>query len=85
MNRNEVMDYVGRMDANSLLNLCDNITEFRYQSGLLKPDCALKCLASDLQYYDIRDLEDVIVNAAHEKFHDLVGLLVKDAPNKYMK
>ena len=85
MDRNEVIDYIGRMDANSLLNLCDNINEFRYQSGLLRPHCALKCFASDLQYYDIRDLEDVIVNAAHEKFYDLVGLLVKDAPNKYMK
>lgn len=85
MDRNEVEDYVNHMDANNLLSLCNNINEFRYQTGLLKPDCALNCLENDLHYFDTRDLEQIIINAAHEKFHDLVGLLVKDAPNKYIK
>ena len=85
MDRSEVVDYVNHMDANSLLNLCENINEFRYQTGLLKLDCAMNCLANDLQYFDIRDLEQIILDAAHEKFHELVGLLVKDAPNKYIK
>lgn len=85
MDRNEVEDYVNHMDANNLLSLCNDINEFRYQTGLLKPDCTLNCLANDLYYFDTRDLEQIIINAAHEKFHDLVGLLVKDAPNKYIK
>lgn len=45
------------MDANSLVDLCKDINEWKYKSGRLNPDCTLKHLAENLQYWELRDLE----------------------------
>ena len=73
------------MDANGLLNLCNDINEWKYKSGKLTPDCTLNHLAENLQYWELRDLKELILHAAHEKFGNLVGLLIKSEPSIYIK
>jgi hypothetical protein len=85
MSRDEVKYYIDHMDANGLLNLCNDINEWKYKSGTLNPDCTLKHLAENLQYLELRDLEDMILDAAHEKFENLVSLLIKSKPGIYIK
>lgn len=51
MSRDEVKYYIDHMDANGLLNLCNDINEWKYKSGKLKPDCTLNHLAENLQYW----------------------------------
>lgn len=85
MSRDEVKYYIDHMDANGLLNLCNDINEWKYKSGKLKPDCTLNHLAENLQYWELRDLEELILSAAHEKFGNLVSLLIKSEPSIYIK
>lgn len=85
MSRDEVKYYIDHMDANGLLNLCNDINEWKYVTGKLRPECTLNNLANNLQYFELRDLEEIILNAAHEKFRNLVGLLIKSEPNMYIK
>lgn len=84
MSRDEVKYYIDHMDANGLLNLCNDIYEWRY-NGKLSPECTLNQLSNNLQYFELRDLEELILNAANEKFGNLVSLLIKSKPSIYIK
>ena len=84
MSRDEVKHYIKHMDANGLLNLCNDINEWKYVTGELNPDCTLIHLSENLQYWELRDLEEIILNVAHQKFNDLVGLLIKNDPSRYI-
>lgn len=85
MSRDEVKYYIDHMDANGLLNLCNDINEWKYKSGKLSPDCTLNHLAENLQYWELRDLEAMILDAAYEKFGDIVSLLIKSDASRFLK
>lgn len=85
MERKEVKHYIDHMDANGLVNLCKDINEWRYKSGKLNPDCTLNHLAENLQYWELRDLEEMILDAAYEKFGDIVSLLIKSDACRFLK
>lgn len=85
MSRDEVKYYIDHMDANGLLNLCKDINDWKYKSGKLSPDCTLNHLAENLQYWELRDLEAMILDAAYEKFGDIVSLLIKSDASRFLK
>lgn len=85
MERKEVKHYINHMDANSLVDLCKDINEWKYKSGKLNPDCTLKHLAENLQYWELRDLEEMILDAAYEKFGEIISLLIKNDVNRFLK
>jgi len=96
MERKEVKHYIDHMDANGLVNLCKDINEWKYKSGKLSPDCTLNHLAENLQYWELRDLEAMILDeylpqdaekwdAAYEKFGDIVSLLIKSDASRFLK
>lgn len=85
MNRKEVKNYIDHMDANGLVNLCKDINEWRYKSGKLNPDCTLNHLAGNLQYWELKDLEAMILDVAYEKFGDIVSLLIKSDASRFLK
>lgn len=85
MSKDEVKYYIDHMDANGLLNLCNDINEWKYKYGKLKPDCTLNHLAENLQYWELRDLESMILDAAYEKFGDIVLLLIKSDASRFLK
>ena len=85
MSKKEIKQYIDTLDAKNLVALCDDINVYRYQTGSLEPDCDLNRLAEKLQYWEIKDLEEMILEIAHEKFHNIVSLLLKDNPVSYIK
>lgn len=85
MGKKEVKNYIDHMDANGLVNLCKDINEWRYKSGKLNPDCTLNHLAENLQYWELRDLETMILDAAYEKFGEIVSLLIKSDASRFLK
>lgn len=58
MSRDEVKYYIDHMDANGLLNLCNDINEWKYKSGKLKPDCTLNHLL-DMKLKSIKERENI--------------------------
>lgn len=85
MSRDEVKYYIDHMDANGLVNLCKEINDWKYKSGKLSPDYTLNHLAENLQYWELRDLEAMILDAAYEKFGDIVSLLIKSDASRFLK
>lgn len=85
MEKKEVKHYINHMDANGLLNLCNDINEWKYKTGKLNPDCTLNHLAENLQYLELRDLEAMILDAAYEKFGEVVSLLIKSNASRFLK
>lgn len=85
MEREKIKNYIGHMDVNDLANLCKDINEWKYKSGKLKPNCTLNHLAENLQYWELRDLEAMILDVAYEKFGDIVSLLIKSDASRFLK
>lgn len=85
MTRNEVKKYIKNMDMDELIILCKEINEWRYVTGEIKSNSAFSKVGNKLKYFDSRDLENLILDAAHEKFGDIVSLLLKSNPGRYIK
>lgn len=85
MEREKIKNYIDHMDVNNLAYLCKDINEWKYKSGKLKPDCTLNHLAENLQYWELRDLEAMILDVAYEKFGDIVSLLIKSDASRFLK
>lgn len=85
MTRKEIEKYIKNMNADELVILCREINEWRYTTGEIKFDSAFSKLGNDLKYFDSRYLENMILDAAHEKFSDVISLLLKSNPGKYIK
>lgn len=85
MSKEEVRNYIKHMDENGLTNLCNDIYEWKYVTGKLKPDCTLNQLAENLQYWEIRDIEEIVIEVAMERFENVVLLLMKTNASSYLK
>lgn len=85
MTREEVKNYIEHMDENGLTKLCSDIYEWKYETGKLRPDCTLNQLAENLQYWEIRDIEKIVIEVAARRFDDVVLLLFKSNPDNYLK
>lgn len=80
MTRKEIEKYIKNMNADELVILCREINEWRYTTGEIKFDSAFSKLGNDLKCFDSR-----VLDAAHEKFSDVISLLLKSNPGKYIK
>ena len=85
MTRKEIEKYIKDMNTDELIVLCREINEWRYTTGEIKFDSAFSKLGNNLKYFDSRDLENIILDVAHEKFSNVVSLLLKSDPGKYIK
>lgn len=85
MTYKEMENYIEHMNPDGLVNLCNDIYEWKYITGVLNPDCTLNVLADNLQYWDIRSMEEVIIRVATKKFNKVVVMLMKEAPYKFMR
>lgn len=85
MTRKEIEKYIKGLDTDELVILCNEINEWRYITGEIKFDSVFSKLGNDLKYSDSRDLENIILNVAHEKFGTVVSLLLKSDVGKYIK
>lgn len=85
MTRKEIEKYIKDMNTDELIILCREINEWRYTTGEIKFDSVFSKLENNLKYFDSRDLENIILDVAHEKFSNVVSLLLKSDPGKYIK
>lgn len=85
MSKEEVRNYIKHMDENGLTNLCNVVYEWKYVTGKLRPDCTLNQLAENLRYWEIRDIEEIVIEVAMERFNNVVLLLFKSNPNNFLK
>ena len=85
MSREEVKNYIEHMDENGLVSLCNDIYEWNYVTGRLKAGCTLNQLAENLQYWEIRDIEEIVIDVATKRFENVVLLLFKKNPSSYLK
>ena len=85
MSKEEVRNYIKHMDENGLTNLCNDIYEWKFVTGKLKPDCTLNQLAENLQFWEIRDIEEIVIDVAADRFNNIVLLLMKTNPSSYLK
>ena len=85
MSKNEMKNYIEHMNENALTKLCSDIYEFKYVTGKLRPNCTLNQLAENLQYWEIRDIEEVVIDVAAKRFSNVVLLLMKTNPSDYLK
>lgn len=85
MTRKEIEKYIKDMSTDELIILCREINEWRYTTGEIKFDSVFSKLINNLKYFDSRDLENIILDVAHEKFSNVVSLLLKSDPGKYIK
>lgn len=81
----EMSDYIGHISDGELVALCNDIHEWRYESGELPEKTKLRALSKKLNFTDIRAIEYAIVEEAHRRYETLVLLLMKDAPAHYLK
>ncbi len=85
MTYGEMENYIAHVSDNDLVALCKSVYEFKNGNGVLKPTSTLKILAENLQFPDVRVLEYAITEEAHERYGQIVLLLMKDAPAEYLK
>ena len=85
MSREEVKNYIEHMDENGLASLCNDIYEWNYVTGRLKVGCTLNQLAENLQYWEIRDIEEIVIDVATKRFENIVLLLFKKNSSSYLK
>nr|DAE34405.1 MAG TPA: hypothetical protein [Caudoviricetes sp.] len=85
MTYGEMNNYITHISDNDLVALCKSVYEFKNGNGVLEPTSTLKILAENLQFSDVRALEYIIIEEAHERYGQIVLLLMKDAPAEYLK
>ena len=81
----EMENYIEHMNLDGLVNLCNDIYEWKYITGMLKPDCTLNVLAENIQYWDIRNMEKVIIRVATKKFKKVVSMLMQEVPHEFLR
>ena len=62
------------------------INIWRNMPVLYSPTTRMSNLKERTQFYgNYKELEEVILDVAHERFHDVVLILIKDRPGEYFK
>ena len=87
MNVVEAKSYIkNAMNMDGLINVLGAINEWKRGPYELGANNYLRQLAENLRFEgNIRELEEIVLDVAHEKLHDIVLLLVKDRPGEYFK
>lgn len=87
MNAVEAKSYIkNAMNMDGLINVLGAINEWKRGPYELGVNNYLRQLAEDLRFEgDTRELEEIVLEVAHEKLHEIVLLLVKDRPGEYFK
>lgn len=85
MTYEEMKTYIEHIDNSGLIDLCNEIYDWKYISGELEQDSALKNLAKDIQCKNVKDVEEVVVEVAAKKLNKVVLLLMQNKPHEFLK
>lgn len=67
-----------------LIKACSEVLQWKHTTGCLPEGSILKKLANEA-HMEIRDAEEEIISEAHNRFKDVVLLLMSEDPYKYLK
>ena len=77
--------YICRLEDAEILELCKDIYDWKYVSGVIVENSRLKKLRERISAVDASYLADVVVREAAVRFHDVVVLLLSEEPNEFLK
>ena len=77
--------YINKLDDAELLQMCREIYDWKYVSGVIVENSRLKKLRERISAVDASYLADVVVREAAVRFHDVVVLLLSEEPNEFLK
>lgn len=80
-----VKTYIEQQDSDKIISLCEEIYEWREKEGKLPLKSILYEFSRESDCQDIRFLETEIVEEAHKRFGNVVLLLMKDNPKRYLR
>ena len=67
-----------------LIKACSEVLQWKHSTGCLPEESILRKLANE-SHMEIRDAEEEIISEAHNRFKDVVLLLMSEDPYKYLK
>lgn len=85
MTYKEVDSYIEHMDENELVALCNDIYDWMYISGVLKPESVLVQLSVKLKFEDRRCLANYIIRESAKRFNKTVLLLLQNQPHDFLR
>ena len=78
-------DYFNDIDDKELIDLCNNIYNWRYVDGKIKENCIVQKMCEKFGWTSLREIEEFAVSEAHRRYGNITLLLLKDHPNYYLK
>lgn len=85
MTYGEVDRYIEHMNNEGLVALCNNVYDWHYIDGILKPGCTLLQLSENLEFTDTRYIANKVIEVATERLGKLVLLLFQESTHKFLK
>ena len=86
MTYKEMEDYIKYMLTDTeLVELCNDIYDYKHINGVLNKTSPLINLMENLEYKNIRDIENVVIEVASERLSKSVLLLLQSVPYKFFK
>ena len=88
MSEEEARGYLKRyfedISVDELLELCNEFYDYKYISGMLNPVGKVNSICERTGYWDICEMERMVLKMAHREFKFVVPLLFADRPKDYL-
>ena len=81
MNEVELRGGIQKLDSGVLIGLCKDIYQYQ-ETGVIKHYSILNALSTGS---NVREFESSIIEEAHKRFGEIVLLLLKGCPQRYLK
>lgn len=81
----ELNAHVEKLDDGELIDLCNDVYECMYITGVFKEDGAVRKFAERIGCTTTRYIGDKAIEVATKRFSKVVLLLFQDVPYKFLK
>lgn len=85
MNIDEVCEHISKLSSDDTLSMCKEIYDWRYVDGKLPYSSLISLKSLELDCPFLTEIEDAVMNEAHNRFGQVVLLLMKDKPSYYIR
>lgn len=85
MDYKKVKEEVSKLSGDELITMCNEIYEWKYNTGELNKDATLREFAKRINCNNIRDIEEEIIGFCSHKLQKTVLLLFESQPYDFLK
>lgn len=85
MTLEELDAYVEKLDDGELIDLCNDVYECMYVTGVFKEDGAVRKFVERIGGGSSRYIGDEVIEVAAKRFSKVILLLFQNAPHKFLK